>query len=538
MEKSKANMDFYALSIKNVSEHGDTDIFPFPIENALFFDMPEKVKDTLLDIDTNFQRWLSTYPVDSIKTCVPVGYTGFRWATFIDPIWNAYLLCEVLKIAEHIERSRIPIERESVFSYRVALDFDTGTIFNKEVNWRLFYNTAIDVADNYAYVVRFDISDFYNRIYHHRLENALQRTNADKDIIKRIMSIIQDISNNVSYGLPIGGNASRLLAEIVLNSMDKIMQTKRMRFCRFVDDYIVFADSKEDAFRKLNYCAEFLLRNEGLALQKNKTQVQSKSEFISHAKATLEGEEGDTNKERVSFLKLHIHYDPYSSTADEDYEELKNKLRQFDIVSLIKSEVRKSKIHQAFGKQLLNAIVFLEEPSLSLAFNVLSTNLEVLYPILPSVMQLASKKLLDCTEETISLFISTLTDLIEEDSYLVQTDNNAAYVARILSLKNDEISNHGIDQLYSRMPSPLVRTNCIYAMANLNNYNWLSDLKSNFSTLSKWERRAFIAASYYLGDEGNHWRENTKEQFTSFEVLLRDWVSSKHPSQNKWKLPL
>jgi hypothetical protein len=531
-------MDFHSLAIKNISMYGDTDIFPYPIENALFFDMPDQVKAILDDMDNNFDKWLATYPVETIKTCVPVGYTGFRWASLIDPLWNAYLLSSVLKIAEQIESNRILVEKNAVFSYRVSLDMETGKVFNKEINWRLFYNTAITNAEKFAYVVRFDISDFYNRIYHHRLENALIRTKADRVTVSRIMSIIQDSSNNVSYGLPIGGNASRILAEILLNSMDQMMLSKKMNFCRFVDDYIVFADSKEDAYIKLNWCADYLLRHEGLSLQKSKTVIQSKSEFISHAKATIEGEEGDINKERSSFLRLHIHYDPYSASADQDYIELKTKLSQFDIVSLMKSEVKKSKIHQAFGKQLLNAVSHLEEPSLSLAFNVLSSNLEILYPIFPSVMQLAYRKLLKCDSQTVDLFINTLCDLVEEDSYLIQTDNNASYVARVLSLINSEKTIQSIVKIETNATSLLVRTNCIYAIANLNNFYWLSDLKFRFSTLSKWERRAFIASSYYLGDEGKHWRDNTKDQFTKFELLVRDWVASKNPSQNSWKLPL
>jgi len=531
-------MDYYSLAIRNISTHGDTDIFPFPIENALFFDMPDKVKEILVDIEKRFDYWLSNYPVDSIKTCIPVGYTGYRWATVIDPIWNAYLLFETLKVSQNIEDSRIPIDKNSVFSYRIKHSLDEGKIFDKEINWRLFYNTAIERAEDFSYVVRFDISDFYNRIYHHRLENALQRTNAEKEGIKRIMTILQDISNNVSYGLPIGGNASRILAEVLLNSIDQVMLNKKISYCRFVDDFILFAESREDAYRKLTWCAEFLLKNEGLALQKNKTLIQSKSEFIAHAKATIEGEEGDTNKEKTSFLKLHIHYDPYSATAEEDYIELKKKLSQFDIVSLIKSEVKKSKIHQAFGKQLMNAVSYLEEPSLSLAFNVISSNLEILYPIFPSVMQLAYRKLMQCDEQTISLFLNTLCGLIESDSYLLQTDNNASYVARVLSLVNSETTFQAIEKLNSKMNSPLVKSNCIYSMANLNNYYWLSDLKSNFSTLSKWERRAYIAASFFLGDEGKHWRRNTNEQFNTIELLLRDWIASKQPSQNSWKLPL
>lgn len=531
-------MNYYDLAIKNIAKYGDTDIFPFPIENALFYDNPEKIKKELEDIDKTYTTWLSKYPVDAMKTSVPVGYTGYRWATLIDPLWNSYLLAEVLKITEKIEEKRVPVSKDAVFSYRIKLDEVSGKIFNSDINWRLFYKKAIEISEKFNYVVKFDIADFYNRVYHHRLENALQRTGAEKDIINRIIQIIQDISNNVSYGLPIGGNASRILAEVVLNSMDQMMISKKIKFCRFVDDYIIFANSKEDAYKKLNWCAEYLLRNEGLGLQKSKTQILTQTEFISHAKSTLEGEDDEKSKERNNFLAIHIHYDPYSATADEDYNYLKEKLDQFDIVSLIKSEIRKSRIHQAFGKQLLNAVSFLEKEKLNLAFNVIGSNFEILYPIYPSVMQLAHKKLLDCDSATITQFITQVCKLVDEDSYIIQTDNNAAYTVRVLSLVDSETAMQSIDTLYSRMSSPLVKTNCIYAMTNLNNQDWISDIKSKFQTLSKYERRAFVAASYFLGDEGKHWREHTKDQFTCLEKIVKEWIASKEPIQNNWKLPL
>ena len=70
--------DYYNLAIKNIAEYGDTDIFPYPVENALFFDDPGKIKSLLEDIDKNFNTWLSNYPIEAIQTCVPVGYTGYR----------------------------------------------------------------------------------------------------------------------------------------------------------------------------------------------------------------------------------------------------------------------------------------------------------------------------------------------------------------------------------------------------------------------------------------------------------------------------
>ena len=533
-------MDYLKVAIKNVSNWGDTDIFPYPMENAVFFDMPERIEEILSEIENNFEAWASNYPVNCIKTCIPVGYTGFRWATTIDPIWNCFLLYQVLKVSTEIESERLSVDKKAVFSYRLKIDEDTGKLFDIAINWRAFYNRAIELAESgeFNYVVRFDISDFYNRIYHHRLENALIRANINSNVKKKVMKILQDISGNVSYGLPVGGNAARILAEILLNFFDQMLNSKRIIFCRYVDDFILFAKSREDAFHKLNWCADYLLRVEGLSLQKNKTQILTCNEFLSYAKAIIEGEDGENTKERAEFLKLHIHFDPYSSTADADYEDLKSKIGQYDVLGLLKTEIRKSRIHQAVGRQIMNALAFLEGEKLNLAFNVIRSNFESLYPVFPTIMQIAIKKLSETNRETKHQFIDSLYNLIDTDSYILQTDNNASYASRVFSIVNTEKSVQGIDLLYSKSTSPLVRYNCIYAMINLNNHYWLSDIKSKFSTLSTWERRAFIPGSYYLRDEGRHWREHTKAQFTDLELIIRDWVSSKKPAQTGWKVPI
>lgn len=531
-------MDYYKLAIDNISKFGDTDIFPYPIENALFYDKPNEVKAILEKISTDFDNWIIDNPVESISSCIPVGITGFRWAANIDPIWNAYLLYEVLKISKDIESKRIATERNCVFSYRIKLNNSTGKLFDNDFTWRKFYETARSKAQGAEYVIKFDISDFYTRIYHHRLENALLRATSNTSSVKRIMTILNGISKNASYGLPVGGNASRILAEALLNSFDQLIYSKKIDFCRYVDDCIVFADSKEDAFRKLNWCAEFFLRNEGLTLQKNKTQILTSSEFISQATVILEGEDDEGGKERASFMRIHIKYDPYSATAEDDYKELKKKLSDFDIVPLIKTEIRKSRIHHAFGKQLLNAVNILEAEPLNLAFKTIASNLEAFYPIYPSVMQLAYRKLRDCEDETITYFLDTLSGFVFSNSYIVQTDNNSSYTARVLSLKNTESSIQAIDQIASSSRSALVKMNCMYAMINLNNTFWLSDLKTQFSTFTSWERRAFIAASYYLHDEGKYWLKKISPQLSEFEILLKMWVGDKRREASNWKLPL
>lgn len=353
------------------------------------------------------------------------------------------------------------------------------------------------------------------------------------------MAILQDLSGNVSYGLPVGGNAARILAEAVLVNLDQMLNTSSIKFCRYVDDYILFANSKDEAYKILNYCANFLLNNEGLSLSKNKTHIMTQAEFVTYVEATLKGTDDESpNNDRESFLKLHIYYDPYSSTADADYLDLKEKISKHDIVNLIKSEVKKSKVHQAFSKQLFKAVSLLEGEQLNAAFRIIPANIDSsLYPVFSNVMNLAYNKLNECDSDVKDLFITIISRLVKSDSYVIESENNAAYVCRILSLEKSERTAQALEKLWRRN-KPLIRLNCIYAMINLNHYAWLSDKKQFYVNFTDSEKRAFIAASFFLGDEGQHWRQSKKKGFNEFEIITRDWVSTKEPIQNDWKLPL
>lgn len=530
-------MDYFKLALKNISSFGDTDIFPFSVENKLFIDNINESKKFIESIDKQ-QYGKGKYPIPCLKLCVPVGYTGYRWATYIDPWWNAYFLGLVLSFANEIEEKRLSVDKKAVFSYRIKFNEESGELFDKDYNWRMFYEAAVEESKDYKFVVQLDIADFYNRVYHHRLENTLiTRLNINKDIVKKVIGVLMTLSNNASYGLPIGGNAARILAEALLSTMDNILEIKNIKFCRFVDDIVLFANSKEEAYKYLNFCASYLLKNEGLALQKNKTVIMTSAEFMNHANGILDGDDVKNDVSRSTFYKMHIHYDPYSLTAAEDYDSLKRQILNFDIVSFINSEVKKSRIHQTFAKQIVSAVKFLEGEQLDLAIKVISDNIESLYTIYPSVMQMLHKKMDECSKETKENVIFVLTGLVTNDSYLIQTENNAVYTVRVLSKLFDIRTMQAIDLLYNRREaSAFLRANCIMAMINLGETGWLSDLKPNYNTMSLFEQRSFLCGSHYLGDEGEHWR--AKLQIKGSELLLNAWIGNKLSTNPNWKLPL
>ena len=102
------------------------------------------------------------------------------------------------------------------------------------------------------------------------------------------MKILSAISDGASYGLPVGGPASRILSEILLNRVDRLLTLEQIKFGRFVDDFVVFAKSREDAYSALIRLSGFLLNNEGLSLQKSKTRVMTAAEFLGTSEFTTE----------------------------------------------------------------------------------------------------------------------------------------------------------------------------------------------------------------------------------------------------------
>src|SRR5690348_6246297 len=99
-------------AVENISAWGDTDVFPFPVENHILHDQSEEVIQLLESVATSFERSINEFPIENYSTLAPVGYTGFRWTTQIEPFWNAYLLGLVLSLAPGIEAARIPVSEK------------------------------------------------------------------------------------------------------------------------------------------------------------------------------------------------------------------------------------------------------------------------------------------------------------------------------------------------------------------------------------------------------------------------------------------
>ena len=557
--KPNISKSSFEKAVKIVGTYGDTDIFPFPIDVSIMHDLPAQVVRVLQEAERELSQALTpkekntkdsdtedtedtkefkdtdayfeAHPINSYSTLSPVSQTGFRWATQIDPFWVTFLLAAVIELAPEIEQSRLPIKDEHVFSYRY--DENSPDHLYVESAWKQFQEATRRKSSEKSckYVVTADISDFYPRIYHHRLENSLRSAAFDKyKTIKLIMKILSRISNNNSYGLPVGCDASRLLAECALDKVDHLLVSNKesRNFCRYVDDYRFFVKSKDEAYRVIAYLSEKLQMNEGLSLQKSKTRIMSVSEY-----QLLLDPETPRPGSSAEFMSMHIHYDPYSSTADTDYEQIKENLSKFSIADLLNNELKKSQIHVSVTKKLLGILKLLQDDEKSEIITTLLDNIEKLTPVIPQVMIAIKKSFNGMSKENVSYIQSRIRELISSDSPVAQIDLNKAYMVRVLGAQYSRDNELLLVDIYRSAQAPvIIKRDIMLIMANWKVTWWLSDRKNYIAQEEKWVQRAFFIASYSLGDEGKHWRMHNKWN-EGYDNVIKNWAGNRQSYANR-----
>jgi hypothetical protein len=527
----------FIRALKNVSLHGDTDVFPYPIENSIFYDSEENVLSLLESIHTNFDNFFGENPAFNESQLSPVGYSGFRWVSQIDPLWNVYFLALIISIGERIEKTRIPVSEQCIFSYRFDPS-DADKLFVQDIGWRAFHERSLALADEYDTISICDISDFYQRVRHHRIENALLQLDNQSDIPKRINKFLSSFSGTYSHGLPVGGPGARLLSEALLNQTDKLLRFKGIKFCRFADDYHIFTNSEADAFDALLFLSEKLVSNEGLVLQKAKTRIISAAEFKNTSPVSVRARNQDENISAQALLSLSLRFDPYSVTAEEDYETLKSEINKFDILGLLRREVAKSQIDITVTRQIVKSLKFLDGSVRGQAVLSVCQSLESLYPVFPTVVLVLKQIFSELSDSVQDVVIDTFRELFEERSKLIKTRVNQAYACRLLACKQTPENIEILIRLFNETESIMIKRDIILTMFNWRNWAWISDLRSQFPNFSGPLRRAYIIASFCMNDEGKHWRNHNKRSFSQFEKIVLSWATSKSDQLDLWQVPL
>src|SRR3712207_6555537 len=111
------------------------------------------------------------------------------------------------------------------------------------------------INEGYKLVVDIDLEKFFDKVNHDILMERLSRKIKDKRVVKLIRDylksgiMINGFKVKSDKGTPQGGPLSPLLANIMLDEVDKELERRGHRFCRFADDCNIYVKSKKAGIR-------------------------------------------------------------------------------------------------------------------------------------------------------------------------------------------------------------------------------------------------------------------------------------------------
>jgi RNA-directed DNA polymerase len=149
-----------------------------------------------------------------------------------------------------------------------------------------------DFASNgYRFVVDMDVEKFFDRVNHDILMSRIARKVEDKDLLRLIRRYLQaGILQNGELkdrkeGTPQGGPLSPLLSNIILDDLDRELESRGHKFCRYADDCNVYVKSRRAGMRVLVSLARFLSDKLKLTVNPKKSAVDRpwKRKFLGYS---------------------------------------------------------------------------------------------------------------------------------------------------------------------------------------------------------------------------------------------------------------
>jgi RNA-directed DNA polymerase len=135
------------------------------------------------------------------------------------------------------------------------------------------------VAEGERWVVDLDLEKFFDRVNHDVLLARVARRVKDKRVLKLIRRYLEaglmegGVVSARTEGTPQGGPLSPLLSNILLTDLDRELEKRRHRFCRYADDCNIYVGSERSGQRVMTAITAFLERRLKLKVNANKSAV-------------------------------------------------------------------------------------------------------------------------------------------------------------------------------------------------------------------------------------------------------------------------
>jgi group II intron reverse transcriptase/maturase len=135
------------------------------------------------------------------------------------------------------------------------------------------------ITQGCSYAVDIDLEKFFDKVNHSKLIEVLSRKVKDGRVISLIHKylnvgvVIRHKFEPNEQGVPQGGPLSPLLSNIMLNELDKELESRGHKFARYADDMVILCRSMRSAQRILESITSFIENKLFLRVNKEKSKV-------------------------------------------------------------------------------------------------------------------------------------------------------------------------------------------------------------------------------------------------------------------------
>jgi RNA-directed DNA polymerase len=147
------------------------------------------------------------------------------------------------------------------------------------------------VSSGLRWVVDMDIEKFFDRVNHDILMSRIARKIKDKRVLGLILRYLQagmmcgGVVSVRTEGTPQGSPLSPLLSNIILDDLDKELERRGHKFCRYADDCNIYVQTRLSGERVLRNISRFLEEVLHLKVNRSKSAVDRpwKRKFLGYS---------------------------------------------------------------------------------------------------------------------------------------------------------------------------------------------------------------------------------------------------------------
>ena len=512
----KPELRHFKRAALEVSKHGDNDTLPFDMDVRFCGDEAEalatiaygfynELRDSQAAKD-NHER-IAALHIHSERLLAPSGPAGFRVVTKIHLFWNIYLNGLAIAIAEALE----PQRSSCAHSYRF-LSEGGEQLFDETRSWRAFKEATVSqasIAGDEAVIVQTDISSFYEHVSHHYIENLINNLGGDAGpVSKQVNALLSKLFAGRSFGLPVGGQGARILAELFLSRVDSALTARGVQWNRYVDDYVLIAANTAEAYRALGVLAQELM-DYGLSLNKSKTVFLSSKHYRDYVSSQLGGDDIEAAKLRSIDLK----FDPYSDNPQESYELLVETVETLQVRQLLNRELEKA-LPDSFLVTQIGRTIRLHEPSVAIEIArtlLKEQNLHAFRSSFSTIMRgIANLR----GDERFSVIHGALDSVLDDvpvhSEHLLKADTCLLHYLRCLRFQSTPARVQFVRQLFDTTQLDIVRRACIDCWHGWRDGVAFNYMRNRWQQMSPECQRLYWLATFKFGDEGDRAQQQAK----------------------------